>query len=451
MTEQRFLTVTALTRYLKRKFDTDPHLQEVWIKGELSNFKWHSRGHMYFTLKDENARIQGVMFAGDNRYIKFKPADGMKVLIRGEVTVYESYGSYQIYAKEMQPDGIGNLYLAYEDLKKKLESEGLFASEKKKPIPRYPEQIGVITSPTGAAIRDILTTIKRRYPIARVIIFPVLVQGELAANSIKNAIEQANILGGFDVLIAGRGGGSIEDLWSFNEEIVARAIYASHIPIISAVGHETDYTIADFVADLRAPTPTGAAELAVPHIGELLEKVHARKTRLVRALKERINIEKKQLQHLGKSYAFRYPRQLLSQKEQELDRVLDRFNRVTIHHLEVRKDRWQQLNRRLKQANPYEQINRGSEHLQRVIRELERAANKIVNEKQMKMSTIITKLNALNPLSVMERGYSLVYKDGKKLVKSIKQIQPGETVKVQLIDGRLDCNVWGIEESEKDE
>lgn len=448
MTDSRFLTVTALTRYLKRKFDTDPHLQEVWIKGELSNFKWHSRGHMYFTLKDENSRIQAVMFAGDNRYLKFRPKDGMKVLIRGEVTIYEGYGQYQIYVKEMQPDGIGNLYLAFEELKKKLEYEGLFAKEEKKQIPKFPEHIGVITSPTGAAIRDILTTIKRRYPVAQITIIPVLVQGESAAPSITKAIQQANKMGGFDVLIAARGGGSIEDLWPFNEEIVAHAIFASSIPIISAVGHETDYTIADFVADLRAPTPTGAAEMAVPHIEELRERIAITKARLIRAFKEKVHAEKKHLQHVQKSYAFRYPSQLLRQKEQELDRIFDRFHKESFRKIKISKEQLNQLHKRLRQSHPSEKIYYENARLQRLIRELERTTNKELNEKRIKIGNLISKLNVLNPLSVMERGYSIVYKKEEHIVKSIKQIQPGDTVKVRLRDGHLDCQVWGLEESE---
>ncbi len=448
MTERRFLTVTALTRYLKRKFDTDPHLQEIWIKGELSNFKWHSRGHMYFTLKDENTRIQGVMFAGDNRYIKFKPEDGMKVLIRGEVTVYEAYGQYQIYAKEMQPDGVGNLYLAYEELKKRLELEGLFAQEKKKMIPKFPERIGVITSPTGAAIRDILTTLKRRYPIAKVTILPVLVQGEQAAASITKAIQHANHVGGFDVIIAGRGGGSIEDLWPFNEEIVARAIFESVIPIISAVGHETDFTIADFVADLRAPTPTAAAELAVPHLEELQERLAVTKGRMIRAMNERLTVQKKNLQHLQKSYAFRYPRQLVNQKEQELDRLLDKLSKEMSRKLESKKEKFIQLKARLRKSHPAGQISRENARLERLIRGLERATMKHMNEKRLQLSNTVTTLNALNPLKVMERGYSLVYNEKQKLVKSINQIGPGDSIKVRLTDGNLDCQVWGIEESE---
>src|SRR3954452_2027983 len=304
MMEQRYLTVNALTKYIKRKFDVDPHLQDVFVKGEISNFKQHSSGHMYFTLKDEKARILAVMFSSYNKRVKFAPENGMKVLLRGEVTLYEPSGQYQIYVKEIQPDGIGDLYLAFEQLKEKLTREGLFAAEHKQSLPKFPNTVGVVTSPTGAAVRDIITTIKRRYPIAKVLILPALVQGDQAAPSITDAINQANEKKhGIDVLIVGRGGGSIEELWAFNEEIVARAIYESTIPIISAVGHETDFTIADFVADLRAPTPTGAAELAVPHIDEWLERVLTKQTRIIRAMKEKISLQKTKLGRLEKSYA----------------------------------------------------------------------------------------------------------------------------------------------------
>ncbi|NSL50390.1 exodeoxyribonuclease VII large subunit [Calidifontibacillus erzurumensis] len=451
MTEQRFLTVTALTRYLKRKFEMDPHLQDVWIKGELSNFKWHSRGHMYFTLKDENARIQCVMFAGDNRRLTFKPEDGMKVLIRGEIAIYEAYGQYQLYVKEMELDGIGNLFLAFEELKKRLEREGLFDQQKKKPIPKFPEHICVITSPTGAAIRDIITTIRRRYPIVRITILPVLVQGEEAASSIANAIRYANMIGTFDVIISGRGGGSIEDLWPFNEEIVARAIYESEIPIISAVGHETDFTIADFVADMRAPTPTAAAELAVPHIEELLEKVGVCRVRLMRAMTEKITIAKKNLQHLQKSYAFRYPRQLLNQKEQELDRLIDRLTKEVTRKFEAKKEKFEHLYVRLKKAHPANQIVRENERLAKIVRQLERAGIKQLNSKQMQLNHLLAKLNALNPLKVMERGYSLAYRDDKKIIKSITQVEPGDKIKLFLTDGNVDCQVLGKEESDSGE
>ncbi len=262
MDQANYLTITQLSKYLKYKFDEDVYLKKIYLKGEISNFKAHTRGHYYFTLKDENSRIAAVMFSFNNKNLKFVPNDGMKVLVTGKIDVYASSGSYQIYVEDMVPDGIGILYAKFEELKKKLSEEGLFDKEKKQKIRRVPEVIGIVTSPTGAAIKDILTTIKRRYPICKTILFPALVQGEEASNDIVNKIKLANSLKDtyhIDTLIVGRGGGSLEDLWPFNEENVARAIYESDIPVISAVGHEIDVTISDFVADLRAPTPTAAA------------------------------------------------------------------------------------------------------------------------------------------------------------------------------------------------
>ncbi|WP_069188398.1 exodeoxyribonuclease VII large subunit, partial [Paenibacillus sp. GM2] len=261
--EQRILSIKELNRYIRMKLESDSLLQDVWIRGEISNFTHHSSGHMYFTLKDKDSRIKTIMFASHNQRLPFIPKEGARVIARGNVSVYERDGQYQFYATHMQPDGIGSLYLAFEQLKGKLEAEGLFAPERKRPIPRYPHVIGVITSPTGAAVRDIITTLARRYPQAAVVLYPVLVQGKAAAPSIVKAIRRLNQMGEADVLIVGRGGGSLEELWAFNEEQVARAIYQSEIPVISAVGHETDFTIADFVSDLRAATPTAAAELAV--------------------------------------------------------------------------------------------------------------------------------------------------------------------------------------------
>ncbi|MFL6563271.1 MAG: exodeoxyribonuclease VII large subunit, partial [Bacillus sp. (in: firmicutes)] len=329
MQEQRYLSVNALTKYIKRKFDADPHLRDVHVRGEISNYKQHSSGHMYFTLKDEKARILAVMFSSQSRTMKFAPENGMKVIVKGEISVYEPSGQYQIYIKEMRPDGIGELFLAYEQLKQRLELEGLFAIDTKKAIPLYPRTVGVITSPTGAAIRDVITTIKRRYPIANILVFPALVQGDNAAPSIAKAIAKANNMNEIDVLIVGRGGGSIEELWAFNEELVARAIFSSDIPIISAVGHETDFTIADFVADLRAPTPTGAAELAVPHIDELLDRVLQRQTRLLRTMKGKFQFEKERLNRVQKSYAFRYPHRLYEQKLEQLDKLTEMLVRGT--------------------------------------------------------------------------------------------------------------------------
>src|SRR5699024_2499580 len=248
---ENYLTVSAVTKYMKRKMDTDPHLKRILIRGEISNFKHHNRGHMYLTLKDEQSRIQAVMFKGNNSYLRFVPENGMNVLIQGDISVFEPFGQYQLYIQKMEPDGIGALYVAFEQLKKKLQSIGMFHEAHKKSLPSFPEHIGIITSPTGAAVRDIITTINRRYPLAETTLLPTLVQGENAKKSISDAIKRANDLNMFDVLIVGRGGGSIEDLWAFNEEEVAYAIYESNIPIISAVGHETDNTISDYVADKR--------------------------------------------------------------------------------------------------------------------------------------------------------------------------------------------------------
>jgi exodeoxyribonuclease VII large subunit len=451
MTQIRYITVTALTKYIKKKFDVDPHLQDIWIKGELSNVKIHSRGHMYFTVKDEHAKIQAVMFAGFNRSLNFTPEDGMKVLLRGEVTVYEPSGNYQIYVKEMQPDGIGNLYLAFEELKRKLEAEGLFAAESKKPIPKYPKFVGVITSPTGAAIRDIITTIKRRYPVATVILIPALVQGIHAAPSIAKAIKTANELGYIDVLIVGRGGGSIEELWAFNEEIVAREIFRSQVPIISAVGHETDYTIADFVADLRAPTPTGAAELAVPHLTELLEKVTDKQTRLLRAMKTKLTNEKDRLNQIKKSYAFKYPKNLYVQKEQELDKMMERLEKQGKFVIERKREQWKNLSELLKRNHPLKQYQKAEERFKTIVKSLEKEMNQRLKEKQMAFQSIISKLDALSPLKIMERGYGLVYNQSQQLVKSVEQVQPGEFVTVNLKDGHLDCQIWGIEERKTNE
>ena len=295
--EERYLTVSALTKYIKYKFDNDFHLTDVLLEGEISNFKHHSRGHFYFTLKDDNAQITAMMFQSYASKVKFEPQDGMKVYVRGTVTVYEASGVYQIVVKEMKSDGVGDLYLAYEKLKKELQEAGYFNIDHKRNIPRLPKVVGVITSPTGAAIHDIINTIGRRYPLCKIILYPALVQGEGAKESIVKQITQANIDGLCDVIICGRGGGSIEDLWAFNEKIVAMAIYNSEIPIISAVGHEVDFTIADFVADKRAATPTAAAEIATPSVDNLKEYITQSVGRITHNIGVILNDKKTQIMH----------------------------------------------------------------------------------------------------------------------------------------------------------
>ena len=445
--EKRFLTVGALTKYIKRKFDADPHLHDCLVKGEISNFKQHSSGHMYFTLKDDKARILAVMFSSANRRMKFTPENGMKVLVRGDVTIYEGSGQYQIYVHDMQPDGVGDLYLAFEQLKEKLTKEGLFAVEHKKPIPKFPATVGVVTSPTGAALRDIITTIKRRYPIAKILILPALVQGDQAAPSITDAINQANEKKhGIDVLIVGRGGGSIEELWAFNEEIVARAIYESTIPIISAVGHETDFTIADFVADLRAPTPTGAAELAVPHIDEWIERVLTKQTRIMRAMKEKVNLQSNKLQRIEKSYAFRYPRRLYEQKLEQLDRATELLVTNSQKLLAVKMTQLEQLEKRISRNHPDEKIQKAKEEQNKQTKALYRAMSIVLSNKQAEFKSTLSTLQALSPLKIMERGYSLTYNDKGNLVKSIQHVEVKDHVKITLADGTLNCQVVEKEE-----
>ena len=289
--DSKYLSVSAITRYLKAKFDGDENLRVVFLKGEISNIKYHTTGHIYFSLKDETSKINAIMFSSNAKKLLFKPIDGSKVLVTGRISVYEATGGYQIYVDEMLEDGIGNLYIAFEELKKKLSKEGLFDAKYKKKIPKIPKRVGVVTAPTGAAIKDIMSTIKRRFPICEVILFPSLVQGENAKEDIVKNIHLAENYD-LDVLIVGRGGGSIEDLWPFNEEIVARAIFESNIPIISAVGHEIDFTIADYVADLRAPTPTGAAEMAVPNISDLINLINNLSIRLNEAMNKNLNYQK---------------------------------------------------------------------------------------------------------------------------------------------------------------
>lgn len=446
MEKVQYLTVQALTRYIKRKFDFDPHLQDVFVKGEISNYKKHTSGHLYFTLKDNKARILAVMFSSQAKKLRFEPENGMTVLLHGEVTVYEPSGQYQIYVKEMEPEGIGALYLAFEQLKEKLSKEGLFNKDRKKPLPLYPKTVGVVTSPTGAAIRDILTTIKRRYPIAKIIIYPALVQGNAAAASIVSAIETANSRKEADLLIVGRGGGSIEELWAFNEEEVARAIFASEIPVISAVGHETDTTIADFVADLRAPTPTGAAELAVPNIDDLIERILNRKIRLIRAIKERTNVESKRLDRLTKSYAFRYPQKLFEQKTEHLDRTVEQANRLLKQKIADTNQKMKYLEQRLKSNHPQGQFDAANNKLGQQVKRMSRSFEAIFKLKEKEFLSQVSTLNVLSPLKVMERGYSIAYDSEDHIIKSINNVKVGDSIKVTLTDGTLKAKIIEREE-----
>ena len=420
--ENNYLTITELTRYLKGKFESDENLRKVYLKGEISNFKAHTRGHFYFTLKDETSRISAIMFASNTRSLKFIPIDGMKVLVSGRVSVYEASGGYQIYVDDMLEDGIGNLYIAFEQLKEKLSKEGLFNKEHKKPIRRIPKRIGIITASTGAAIRDILTTIKRRYPVCETILFPSLVQGNDAAKDIAKKIEIANTYD-IDTLIVGRGGGSIEDLWPFNEEIVARAIYNSKVPVISAVGHEVDFTIADFVADLRAPTPTAAAELAVPDINTIITYLDTAKSRSYNSLLNIIETSKLKLHKLEDSFVLKRPTAIYEVKEQNLDNLIDKINRIVKVIIDSAKVEL------FKYQNSYIFNN----------------PEIIYKFKKQNLNNLISKLEVLNPMNTLKRGYAIVKKDDM-VVASISKLKEKDDIKINLSDGVIDAKIIKVGE-----
>ena len=390
------ITVTDLNKYIKGRIDNDEMLNNVLVKGEISNFKNHYTGHMYFTLKDENSLIKCVMFKTYTTHLSFMPKDGMKVIVLGGVSVFERDGVYQIYAKAMKEDGLGNLYVAYEELKNKLSNEGLFDEKYKKPIPFMPKTIGVLTSNTGAVIRDIINVSTRRNPNVNIRLYPVPVQGNGAGEKIAEGIEFMNKNKLADVLIIGRGGGSIEDLWPFNEEVVARAIFNSEIPIISAVGHETDFTIADFVADLRAPTPSAAAELAVANIDDVKETLKAYNNRYKVSLKKKIELMKMSYEKCMTRQAFKNPTQKINEQYMLIDmKVKSLQNSILI---KIKEDK-----------------------------------TKFVKE--------VAKLDALSPLKTLTRGYSIISKQDGRIAKEVKDLSQGEKVSVRLSDGSVDAQV----------
>ena len=421
MNNEKYLTITALTKYLKYKFDTDDNLKQVFLKGEISNLKIHSTGHLYFSLKDETSKINAIMFMTNARRLVFKPVDGMNVLVTGRVSVYEATGNYQIYVDDMLEDGVGNLYVAFEQLKAKLSKEGLFDEIHKKKIPQIPSRIGIITAPTGAAIRDILSTIKRRFPLCETYLFPALVQGANAAPDIVAKLKQADSYN-LDVIILGRGGGSIEDLWAFNEEIVARQIFASKTPIISAVGHEVDFTIADFVADLRAPTPTGAAEMAVPNINDVLLQINNYNIRINKSLNKKIEILRVSLENIKNNYILKNPVVMYENKKQDIDNMLEKIKTIIFYKISNYSIKIENIKANYILKNP----------------------KQLYVEKVTNLDNLITKLELLNPMSVLKRGYTLTYKNNK-IIKTIKDIKLNENVDIKLIDGVIKANVTGIE------
>ena len=394
------LSVSQLNRYIKMNFDADENLANIFISGEISNFTNHYRtGHLYFTLKDDSAAVRAVMFNSSAKRLKFMPEDGMKVIARGRVSVYEASGQYQLYVDDMQPDGVGALNLAYEQLKEKLQKEGLFSELHKKPLPPYPEKVGVITSPTGAAVRDIINVLGRRFPYAEIVFCPVLVQGEGAHLQLTDAVNLFNSERAADVIIIGRGGGSIEDLWEFNDEGLARAVYNSDIPVISAVGHETDFTICDFVADMRAPTPSAAAELAVPDANELQYALSALKNRMFLNVSSGIADRRSRLEYLTSNGAIKSTDEMLSNRSQRLDTAFS------------------------KMLSSYE--NR-------------------IGGKKVEFISAATALSKLDPMSVLMRGFAFVSDKNGKNVYSSQALAKGDKINVRFHDGSAVCEVKEI-------
>ena len=394
------LSVSQLNSYIKMNFDADENLANIFISGEISNFTNHYRtGHLYFTLKDDSAAVRAVMFNSSAKRLKFMPEDGMKVIARGRVSVYEASGQYQLYVDDMQPDGVGALNLAYEQLKEKLQKEGLFSEHHKKPLPPYPEKVGVITSPTGAAVRDIINVLGRRFPYAEIVFCPVLVQGDGAHLQLTDAVNMFNSERAADVIIIGRGGGSIEDLWEFNDEGLARAVYNSEIPVISAVGHETDFTICDFVADMRAPTPSAAAELAVPDANELQYALSALKNRMFLNVSSGIADRRSRLEYLTSKGALKSPDEMLSNRSQRLDTAFS------------------------KMLSSYE--NR-------------------IGGKKVEFISAATALSKLDPMSVLMRGFAFVSDKSGKNVYSSQALAKGDKINVRFHDGSAVCEVKEI-------
>ena len=442
--EQKYLTVTALTKYIKMKLEGDKHLISILIKGEISNFKRHSRGHLYFTLKDENASISGIMFSRDAEKLIFSPKEGDHVLIQGRISLYEPSGTYSIQVSSMSLDGIGELYQKYEALKKELEEKGYFSLEHKRKIPSYPKVIGVITSPTGAVIQDIINTVTRRYPLAEVHLYSALVQGPGSADSIRNQIIYANELGKADVLIVGRGGGSIEDLWSFNEMPVIDAIYNSKIPVITAIGHETDFTISDFVSDLRAPTPTAAAELATPNKSDLFVKLNEYIEQIYYRIEQLMNTKKTELLYLDQRLDLLSPSEKLKAHHETLIRLTDYLTKSYIYQLETKEYRLSKLTEMMK--SPLDKVVAYEKTNDQLTIRLYQAMMGLMNQKNAKFDLYRAKLETLNPLSVMDKGFAVISKN-QKVLTTIKDIQTGDEIELRLKDGRAQALIKSVKEN----
>ena len=438
----KYLTVTAITKYIKYKFDQDPHLQNVFIKGEISNFKRHSSGHLYFALKDDKGVLSAMMFKSNANQLSFEPKEGDQVLIEGRIGVYESRGSYQIYVQTMQLDGIGLLYEKFEALKKELAEKGYFNADHKLSIPKYPKKIAVLTASTGAAIRDICSTLDKRYPLAEQVLISTLVQGKGAKDNIINNIKEADSMG-VDVIIVGRGGGSIEDLWSFNEKEVVEAIYNCSTPIISAVGHETDTTLSDFVSDVRAATPTQAAVIATPDINALYQLIQNARQYLTKHITQDIQREKQRLNQLSSYYKLKTPSLLYDQETQLLDDYQKQLNRNLEQTILQYKHRMDILQNKLRIGPISNRVFQYRQDFDRLKYEQNQLINRIFTDKKQLLANKLVQLDTLSPTQTMLRGYSIIEKDDK-IITSKDDLSVEDEITVNLKDGKIKANVKEI-------
>ena len=438
---EEYVTVSALTKYIKYKFDKDPHLGRVYLTGEISNFRLRPT-HQYFSLKDENAIISATMFQSAFKKIQFRPEEGMKVLVIGKVSVFEKSGQYQINIEHMEPDGVGALYLAYEQLKKKLEAEGLF-SLPKKPIPQFPKKIAILTSESGAVIQDIQTTVARRFPIVQLVLYPTVVQGVHAVNSIlKNLdlVEQED----YDVVIIGRGGGSIEDLWAFNEEPVVRRVAELSTPVISSVGHETDTTLIDFVSDMRAATPTAAAEIATPVLMEIHQQLRNLQTRLEQALSRQLQIKRERMQALAKASIFQNPERIYQVYQQRVDQLEMRLQQMMQQSVQHKRQQLVKHQHRLELGSPSRRVQTEKQALQYLAKRLEQAQSQLMKDKKQQFQRAIQQLDLLSPLKIMNRGYGILQQE-ETIIKSVDQLEVNQELTIQLVDGTVRSKVTSVE------
>lgn len=438
MSNEFIYTVTILNKRIKYVLDKVSFFSNITIKGEISNFKKHSRGHLYFTLKDENSQVDAIMFQSQASKLTFEPKDGSKVIIKASLTVFEQMGKYQLNVVSMNEEGLGDLYQKFLELKDKLEKKGYFI--RKRPIPKYPKRIGVITSSTGSVIRDIINTVNRRYPICEIILYDTLVQGEYAKDQIVKQIKQANIDNYVDVLILGRGGGSLEDLWPFNEEIVADAIFNSKLPIISAVGHETDFTISDFTSDLRAPTPTAAAELATPNIKELLLNVFKEMKQLNKNYDNYLNNTNQKLLFLDDKLMKFNPLKILQDKKQKTYNNYNNLNNYFNNYFLTYKNKLNLNYQLILRNNPLNIINNKEKEVIFIHTKLNNYYKNILNNKINNYNNLINKLELLNPLKIMDKGYSIIKKDNK-IIKSSKDLKINDIITINLKDGLIESKI----------